>query len=61
MQAYRFYFLGSDDHIRAVEVIDCADDAAAKQKAEALLHERNGFAAIEVWREKDMVHQVRRA
>jgi hypothetical protein len=61
MPAYRFYFLGSDDHIKAVETIDCADDAEAKRKAETLLNERTSFGSIEVWREKDMVHQIRRA
>jgi hypothetical protein len=61
MPGYRFYFLDSDDHIKAVETVDCADDAEAKVKAESLFNERTGFASIEVWREKDMVHQVRRA
>ena len=60
MQAYRFYFLDTDDHIQAVETITCADNAAAKLKAAALLDERPNFASIEVWREKDMVHQIRR-
>ncbi|HEY1381998.1 MAG TPA: hypothetical protein VGF43_00205 [Dongiaceae bacterium] len=60
MPAYRFYFIDGTDHIRGVEVIDCADDAAAKQRSEAILHERKDVAAIEVWREKDLVHQARR-
>jgi hypothetical protein len=61
MQTYRIYFLDADDHIKAVEVIDCADDAAAAAIAGALLDERKSYAAIEVWRGKDRVHQARRA
>ena len=61
MQAYRFYFLGSDGHIKAVETITCADDTTAKQMAAALLDEKQGYHSVEVWREKQMVHQVRRS
>jgi hypothetical protein len=60
MPVYRFYFLGSDDHIKAAETIDCTDDAAAEHKARALLDERKGYASIEVWRGKVLLHQVRR-
>ena len=61
MPAYRFYFIDGNDRIKGVEVINCADDAAAKQQSEAILRERKGFSSIEVWREKDLVHQARRA
>lgn len=60
MPAYRFYFLSADDHIRAAETIECADNAAAAVKADALLDERTDYAAIEVWIAKDIVHQARR-
>ena len=60
MQTYRVYFLDSDDHIKAVEVISCADDAEARLRAVGLLGERRSFSSAEVWRDKDLVHQVRR-
>jgi len=60
MQTYRVYFMDSDDHIKAVEVITCADDAEARLRAAGLLTERRSFSSVEVWREKDMVHQARR-
>lgn len=59
MRAYRFYFMDSDEHIKAVETIDCADDAAAGAKAADLLAQRIVFASVEVWREKDLVHRAR--
>lgn len=58
MPAYRFYFLDSNDHIAAAEVVECADDSDAKQKADTLLKERPGFTSVEVWKTKDMVHRV---
>ena len=58
MPAYRFYFLDSNDHITAAEVVECADDSDAKLKADALLKERPGFTSVEVWKTKDMVHRV---
>lgn len=60
MQTYRFYFLDSDDHIKASEVMDCADDAAAAAAAASLLDGRQGCAAVEVWRGKQLVHHARR-
>lgn len=60
MQSYRFYLLDHDEHIKAVETIDCAGDAAAAAKATALLEERTSFASIEVWKGKVRVHLVRR-
>lgn len=60
MPAYRFYFLSADDHIKAAETIECADNVAAAAKADALLGERTDHAAIEVWIAKDLVHQARR-
>lgn len=60
MQSYRVYFLDADDHIKAVEVITCADDATAKHQAAQLLSERDKFVSVEIWREKDLVHQLRR-
>jgi hypothetical protein len=47
MSAYRIYELTADDHIAAAPVIvDCADDAAAIEKARQRLNHR----IIEVWR-----------
>jgi hypothetical protein len=60
MQTYRVYFLSADDHIKAVEVIACRDDAEARLRAAGLLNERKTFTSVEVWRDKDMVHQIRR-
>lgn len=60
MQTYRFYFLDADDHIKASEVMTCADDAAASAAAASLLEDRKSYAAIEVWRGKDLVHHARR-
>lgn len=60
MPAYRFYFLSADDHIKAAEVIECADGIVASAKADALLDERKQFAAIEVWNGKDIVHRTGR-
>ncbi|HET6621587.1 MAG TPA: hypothetical protein VFG64_16745 [Dongiaceae bacterium] len=60
MQSYRFYLLDAGEHIKAVETIECADDAAAAAKAAALLEERTSFASIEVWKGKVRVHLARR-
>lgn len=61
MHTYRFYFLGTDDHIRAAETLECADDAVAVATATALLDDRRGYASIEVWRGKELVRQIRRS
>ena len=60
MQTYRFYFLDAEDHIKASEVMTCPDDAAATAAAASLLEDHKGYAAIEVWRGKDLVHHTRR-
>jgi hypothetical protein len=60
MPTYRVYFLDKDEHIKAVEVITCADDAAARREATGLLDERRRYASVEVWRERDRVEHIRR-
>jgi hypothetical protein len=60
MHSYRFYFLDGNDHIKAVETIDCISDAEAARKAADLLAEHNAYEAIEVWKGKLRVHQARR-
>jgi hypothetical protein len=46
MPNYRIYVLDKDDHVREPpQVFDCADDAAAVEKAVQLLNGR----PVEVW------------
>ena len=60
MHSYRFYFLDANDHIKAVETIECISDVEAARKATDLLAEHNAYEAIEVWKGKHRVHQARR-
>ena len=48
MQLYRCYYISSAESITSVEIIECTDDAAARQAGLRLLLERTPFA-IEVW------------
>ena len=59
MRSYRFYFL-LNDHIKAVETRDCADDANASAMAGNLLEERSAFDAVEVWSGRTFVHRKNR-
>ena len=59
VRSYRFYFL-LNDHIKAVETRDCADDANATVVAGTLLDERSAFDAIEVWSGRTFVHRKSR-
>jgi hypothetical protein len=46
MALYRFYWFGSDGHIKAAENRDCASDDEAKAHAARVIGD---YAAIEVW------------
>lgn len=54
MRTYRCYFL--DYRIAAVEVMECADDEEARQRADALLAERPDFKGVEVWERDRRAH-----
>jgi hypothetical protein len=56
MRTYRCYLL--DYHIAAVEVMDCADDDEARQRADALLAQRPDFKGVEVWERDRRVHML---
>ena len=51
---YRCYLLHYQ--VAAVEVMDCAADDEARQKAEALLAQRPTFKRVEVWERERRVH-----
>lgn len=56
MKALRCYFL-RHDVIRSVEVLHCASDTAAIERAMQLYEERkNEFAGIELWDGDRLVH-----
>ena len=59
MRSYRFYFM-VNDHIKAVETRDCADDTHATVMAGTLLAERSTFDAVEVWSGRTLVHRKNR-
>ncbi len=46
MALYRFYWFGSDGHIKAAENRECASDDEAKAQASQAIGD---YAAIEVW------------
>ena len=52
MPVYRCYFI-ADQRVAAVEIIDCAGDAAARDRALEALAERNRerprYSGIELW------------
>ena len=57
MLEYRAYFIGPDGHfVKCVELV-CADDEAAKEKAEALLD----GCDVELWQEARWIAEFRRA
>lgn len=55
MQQYRCFFLDDQRYVSKVEIADCADDAAAQRWAEALVHEHDRPATVELWRLARMV------
>jgi hypothetical protein len=46
MVLYRFYWFGSDGHIKSAENVECASDDEAAAKAREQI---GSYAAIEVW------------
>lgn len=57
---YRCYFM-SGEHIHAVRVVECADDAEVVLKASEMLETHPQYQAVEVWERKRLVAQVPRA
>jgi hypothetical protein len=56
MSAYRCYFLGEDNRVRAAEDIDCEADVTAIGHALAMLEERPQHRGVELWQGKRRVH-----
>ena len=56
MALYRVYKIGSDQHIKAAENIECATDQEARCEAERLLEV---YPAAEVWEGRRLVARVR--
>jgi hypothetical protein len=54
LASYRFYFMTVDDHIARGQDVECADDADAIVRANALHH----TYAVEVWRERRKVARI---
>jgi hypothetical protein len=51
MDAYRFYFLSTDNKFAATsQDIDCTDDMDAKQTGMRLLAGQQKYRAIEIWK-----------
>ena len=48
---YRAYLLGPRYSITAMEEFEAESDAAAVNRVDALVVERNGFAGFELWQE----------
>jgi hypothetical protein len=59
MPGYRCYLM-TGESIRAVEILDCADDADAISRAAALLQARPEHQNIEIWEGPRMVARVPR-
>ncbi len=57
--SYRCYFM-SGDAIQAVQVFECADDAAVVSKASALLDAKPQHPAIEIWQGKRFIARLAR-
>jgi hypothetical protein len=54
MTCYRCHLMDAQDRTRALEDLDCADDAAALLEAERLLAAW-GYHAVELWRQERLV------
>ena len=46
MALYRFYWFGSDGHIKSAENVECTSDGEAEAKAGEQI---GSYAAMEVW------------
>jgi len=51
---YRCHLTDADDQIRAVENLDCVDDAAALLEAERLLA-ASRYQAVELWQQDRLI------
>ncbi|HEY7581694.1 MAG TPA: hypothetical protein VH855_29195 [Acetobacteraceae bacterium] len=56
MTLYRVYMIGSDDHIKEAENIECATDQEACVEAERML---DAYPAAEVWEGRRLVARIR--
>ena len=58
MTGYRVYMIGSDEHIKEAENIECATDKEACAEAERIL---GVYPAAEVWEGRRLVARIRAA
>ncbi|HWI28481.1 MAG TPA: hypothetical protein VN668_16020 [Stellaceae bacterium] len=49
MSAYRCFVIGFDGHIRAADIVYCADDTAAAGEARQLLQRHPAAPQLEIW------------
>ncbi|MBO9708334.1 MAG: hypothetical protein J7521_08985 [Caulobacter sp.] len=50
MQVFTFFHVDSDGSVPRFDVTPCADDQAARRRAEELIGVQRGCETIEVWR-----------
>jgi hypothetical protein len=55
VQIYTYLFLDPRDVVQAFEFDQCADDAEARRRAEAMLRARPERRAVEVWNETSRI------
>ena len=56
MTLYRIYMIGSDDHIKEAQNVECATDQEACLQAESTL---DAYPAAEVWEGRRLVARIR--
>jgi hypothetical protein len=56
MALYRIYMIGSDDHIKEAQNVECATDQEACLHAERML---DTYPAAEVWEGRRLVARIR--
>jgi hypothetical protein len=49
MTSYRCFAIDLNGHIRAADIVDCADDAAAASAARQLLQQHPAARRLEIW------------
>jgi hypothetical protein len=49
MTSYRCFAIDLNGHIRAADIVDCADDAAATSAGQELLKQHPAARRLEVW------------
>ena len=59
-QVYRCYLMVGD-HIDAVRVLECAEDAEVFVRAAELLDALHGYQAVEIWNGKRLVGRIPKA